>query len=595
MNQQIPIPPQHTAPAGRGTDDIAATFARMGVHPQSHPGPALEAHYAGVQNARPPPMYHNQSALRNVEPTFEQYTITKERTMSNQSRWRFARRVQDRISPSELEKRVDKAYKKGLTGDKCLKLPDLAGNRRLQVITLLKDRNMLDLDRNFVWVVKNVKLEKQEIGKNTDTIAALRVILKRQRQKESNPVRAVRSPNQHFPWREIVELPPLNNQPQNFDPRPQEMRAPGPVYRTAANTETIPGARFHPHAGPQQQPPAPMPPKKAPEGPMYNRQTAMPPRKAPEEPVYIKRGAPKDSRQQLFAEAKKEQQKPFSETQKPKSDKAKGAKPKAPKIFQIPLDDSPSESSFASDDDSGFSVSDPETTDTGFSSDIRPSSKAKRTPSPSPRRRMKSPVHRGRTGRSEPDGPEYVRKHKRSIPSDRSSSVRPGSLYARDDVEIQPAKGSGLPRRDAGHRSGLKRHESINSGRPSYNHQRPIFEQKHSSNYDQHHAFGLPSGRPNVGFEPMERIGDSSRESSHQAHLDKEKEVQSRIKARELAEREKKVEEREIEQAVEDEMRRRKQERELEQAVEDEMRRRKQGRELRRRHSRGSSFSSTKW
>lgn len=217
MDGPIPIPPSHP-PSGAQryapvVGDLADQFDRINIHGQQQayvanngvpreaqmrPHPTLAAPVGHLPLRTP----HEQAVN---ETKFEQYTFTRFPLRDSAPVWKHVRRLQDHVSQADMKKQ---STKRRVPAEKALNSAEMKGNKRAQVLELIKDRNSEDTDARFEWVVKDIKLETERRGVFSAPTGyrSMRVIMKRQRCKPTTLPRQVRHPDQPYHWRDVVSV-----------------------------------------------------------------------------------------------------------------------------------------------------------------------------------------------------------------------------------------------------------------------------------------------------------------------------------------------------------------------------------------------------
>ena len=502
-------------------DDLEQDLHRMNMGQQRRQDPLFgdanehpaEARFAPGPGARSPPVYHAGRQQTAIHPMLEQYSLTK----GVRNTFTVAIRTKDPVDEVDLRAKLDKLRSKGITGEQQLNLKFMEGSKRNQVLELIDDRNHMDPDPRFEWLIGCIDMTREP--RNNDAWKLIRVVLQR---KPATMPRVVRHPQQPFHMRNEVRV---SSKSRGIGGRQNSTGGREKVYhdqtREDYNARAIHETRLRQQQLEQQ------------------LREALHQQQLRDHEFREQQAAA--MRQAAGAGAAK------ADAKRPSFDhghaggnaggkkNAKGQKSKGGKQTPIiHVSDSDSGSDSGSDSDSaslssgGFDrdsdLSNDDTNDTVYSDSTRHSrEKAKKSPKGSPRRnRSASPQSRGGSShRGDRRGSTYVQEHKRPVRDNLPPrKPRRASIYSNSDfVEIKPGQSSKRNRQDSLH-SG----SSYNSWHPSNG---PTFG---GPRYQRNHSFGLNTGTGNSGFEQKERIAGYQR---HNSENDRDREHEEFLKKKE--------------------------------------------------------------
>ena len=422
----------------------------------------------------------------------EQYTLTK----GKPNTFKVADRRKDPVDEADLRAKLHRIREKGILGEQQLNHKKMEGSKRLQVVKLIEDRNQMDLDPRFEWVVGSVDVLYEP--KNPEACRSVRVILQR---KPATIQRVVRNPNQPFQMRTRVDL---THNDGAFHGRQNNIHGRGTAYhdqlgpevhaRAMQEEQLIREQRMREHIFQENQ-------RREREQQMREQHAAA-----------MRQGARPDAAHPTANHGNGDGN--TQEKAKPKVSSQSPHGRKGSPVIQI-VDESDNS---ASDSDSGDSSrmskvfdseaesSSSDTAETLYSDSTRNSRGKAKKSSPkgtSRRNRSESPQsRRSSKSRRERRGSKYILEHKRPVRDNspqRKTKREP--IYTQNDfVEIRPGPGPQRSRRDSEH------------GGSSYNHWRPSSGSAYSGGgrHERNHSFGLNKGLGNLGFEQKERISDHS-------------------------------------------------------------------------------------
>ena len=537
MNNRPPPPPEHHQPGARGPvhmADLAEDLHRMNMGQQRRQGDPLfgdanehrgEARFAAGPAGRNPPVYHAGRPQNMVGPILEQYTLTK----GAPNTFTVAVRRKDPVDEVDLRAKMNKLRTKNKTGEQQLNDKVMEGSKRNQILELIEDRNQMDPDPRFEWLIGCIEMAREP--RNKDAWKSMRVVLQR---KPATMQRAVRHPNQQFHWREVVEV---SSDRRGIGGRHNSIRGGENTYqermRQDQNARAIQETLIRQQQLEQQ----------------FREQQVREHHFREQQAAALRQAAAgavkSEARRNSFDHGHAGGKAGMKHNTKASGPKFKGGKHSP--VIHLSDSDSGSESDSSSRSSRKFSASsgsesdfsNGDTNDTIYSSSTHNSrGKAKKSsPKGKPRRsRSVSPSSRGgSSNRGDRKGSTYIREHKRPD-RDNSPLRKPkrGSIYSDSDyVEIRPGPG---PRKS--------RHDSLHSG--------SSYKSWHASNgptyggprHERNHSFGLNKGPGNLGFEQKERIADYHRHPDLENDRDREHEQFLKRKEREVIAEKIKIEQR---------------------------------------------------
>ena len=442
---------------------------------------------------RPPTNQHNVQTARR-ESRLEHWTFTKYVGTGVEPAWRVSERHQDHIAQSELKERVEKHRKRHGSAKEQLNASDMAGNKQKQVTRLEKDRNILDVDARYEWIIKYIKLEKEK-GKTTPT-KAMRVIIERKSTKSLRQVRRADSP---FPWKSVVNVEDPDSLSRNLYDETRGYPTQGLFRHLSTDPRTMPNpgpTQIHQgqQLGAQTQ-------RVDPINSAFTAKAAMP----------QERQEPRRPEKQEFVDRKNSNHNPPKVAQ---HDHGKSRPPtgkRTPEI--IPISSEDDEVSSAAHSDSDWSPSDNSTIDTVYSHETRGSGKAPASPKSPMGRKSKSYPKFENTRKGHHGDSPSIRHHERprahNIPSSESDSH-----HSSDEAEMYLNRNSGRHRGGSPHSSKPRHHKRQVKTPYIRQHERPKARDMSPARYEPR-TVEIQPGKSRKG----RRESMHSRGSSHDSRL----------------------------------------------------------------------------